>query len=184
MDSLPDALLVKILSYLPSHSFLPTAHVSQRFHAAWLDRMIPWESRVKTNPLQVGNLFQAHWNKPSVLGTSLLEYYLSCGWIDPKLMQCVLKQSAARGDIVGMKFLVSRELCRLDDADICTVAGAAGHLSALQWLREEKECPWSPCEIWREASENNESAVVEYVELNSAGYEITAPCYGDGLPWS
>jgi hypothetical protein len=99
-------------------------------------------------------------------------------------MQRVLKQSAARGDIAGMKFLVNRELCRLDDADICTIAGAAGHLYALQWLREEQQCPWLPSEIWREASENNEDAVIEYVELNSAGYEIISPCYSDGLPWS
>jgi hypothetical protein len=93
---------------------------------------------------------------------------------------CTLKQSAARGDIVGMKFLVNRELCRLDDVDICTIAGAAGHLSALKWLSEEKHCPWSPSEIWIEARENNESALIDYVELNSAGYEIIASHYGDG----
>lgn len=97
-------------------------------------------------------------------------------------MQRVLREVAARGDIAGMKFLVDRNLCNNDDVDICTVVGAAGHLKALRWLREQKQWPWDPTEVFREASENLHVAVMAYVELNSAG-EIRSPSYGDGLPW-
>jgi len=137
-----------------------------------------------TNPLQLGNLFQAHWNKKqSVLSTTLLEYYISCGWNDPVLIQRVLRETAARGDIAGMMVLVDRNLCNLKDVNICTVAGAAGHLKALRWLREQKQWPWDPTEVAREASENLHVAVMSYVEQHSAGYELRSPSYGDGLPW-
>lgn len=98
-------------------------------------------------------------------------------------MQLVLRETAARGDIEGMAFLVDRNLCNVNDVDICTVAGAAGHLKALRWLREQKQWPWDPTEVVREASENLQAAVMTYVEQNSAGYEIRSPSYGDGLPW-
>lgn len=179
---------------------MPTAHVCKRFHDIWLkgesitciepndceEKDSLGLSKRTTNPLQIGNLFQSHWNKkPSVLNTTLLEYYVSCGWNDPVLMQRVLREAAARGDIAGMMFLIDRKdlPCNMRDADICTVAGAAGHLKALRWLREQKQWPWDPTEVMREASENLHVVVMTYVEQNSAGCEIQSPCYGDGLPW-
>ena len=99
------------------------------------------------------------------------------------MMQRVLREAAARGDVKGMMYLVDRNLCNKSDTDICTVAGAAGHLKALRWLREEKQWPWDPTEVMREASENLHVAIMTYVEQNSAGYEIQTPSYGDGLPW-
>lgn len=204
-DALPDEILTKIFRYLPSRAFLPTAHVSKRFHDAWLkqESTVCTETNKRqkkthsndecqkltttTNPLQLGNLYQTHWNskKPSVLSITLLEYYVKCGWNDPTLLQRVLKEAAARGDIAGMQFLVHRckHLSGNNDADICTVAGAAGHLKALRWLREEQEWPWDPTEVMKEASENLHVAVMTYVEQNSAGYELKSPSYGDGLPW-
>ena len=89
----------------------------------------------KTNPLQVGNLFDSHWNQTSVrhptLRTSLFEYYLENGWTHPSnhknfvqnksvdvcdendfhpntnnpLLKQVMLGAAARGDIAGMSYL-------------------------------------------------------------------------------
>mmetsp|Transcript_2385 Transcript_2385/g.3469 ORF Transcript_2385/g.3469 Transcript_2385/m.3469 type:complete len:237 (+) Transcript_2385:2228-2938(+) len=175
-----------------------------------------------TYPLQVGNLFDTPWNAaPSssnnsalnynfknsnnTLRTSLLEYYISCGWITQQqnndcnkskknikrlkklpnlLLRRVLLEAAARGDIEGISFLSEKGLYSLqDDAkELCTVAGAAGRIEALRWLREERNCAWDAAEVHREASENSELTVMSYVEMNSGAHEIQMH-YGEGLPW-
>lgn len=124
----------------------------------------------ETSPLQIGNVFKSPWNKPGcgTLHTSLLRYYVLCGWTGPERIRKVLHGAAARGDVEGMAFVVAEGLCQeLDDEELCTVAGAAGQLDALVWLREEKNCPWDPTEVYREASENLHEEVMTYVEHNS-----------------
>jgi hypothetical protein len=102
--------------------------------------------------------------------------------------------AASRGDIRGMHFMVSNEYCSLDDDNICTMAGAAGQLKALKWLRGDLDddeflvngrkisCPWNPTELHREAAENTHDDVLEYVETNSEDHKIQTH-YGVGLPW-
>lgn len=126
MDEIPDDILIEILAYLPTRSFLPTAHVSKRF------RNVYRSHNYKTNPLQVGNLFDSHWNQTihhhPTLRTSLFEYYLENGWTHPSnhknfikgipddstieasntnnpLLKQVMFGAAARGDITGMSYL-------------------------------------------------------------------------------
>lgn len=99
------------------------------------------------------------------------------------MIQRVLREAAARGDIRGMMHLMDRSLCNQSDKDICTVTGAAGHLEALKWLRDEKHWPWDPAEVMRETSENLHVEIMTYVEQNSAGHEIQTRSYGVDLPW-
>mmetsp|Transcript_1747 Transcript_1747/g.1941 ORF Transcript_1747/g.1941 Transcript_1747/m.1941 type:complete len:260 (+) Transcript_1747:252-1031(+) len=37
MDDIPDVVLMNILSFIPSQSFLPICHVSKRFRMAWIE---------------------------------------------------------------------------------------------------------------------------------------------------
>uniref|UniRef100_A0A7S4MUS3 F-box domain-containing protein n=2 Tax=Odontella aurita TaxID=265563 RepID=A0A7S4MUS3_9STRA len=141
------------------------------------------DDALKTSPLQIGNIFKSPWNKPGcgTLQTSLLRYYVLSGWNGPERIRKVMHGAAARGDVDGMAFLVEEGMCNLDDKELCTVAGAAGQLDALIWLREKRNCPWDPTEVYREASENIHEDVMTYVEMNSAGYQIQTH-YGVGLP--
>jgi hypothetical protein len=102
----------------------------------------------------------------------------------------------SRGDIHGMHFMVTNGYCSLyDDENLCTMAGAAGQLEALMWLRGELDhenvcndthgriiCPWNPTEVHREAAENSHDHVLEYVERRSETHQIQTH-YGVGLPW-
>jgi hypothetical protein len=164
-----------------------------------------------TDPLCIGNLFASPWRRTctshpqkeetqnSVLNTNLLQYYLSNGFgkKNANILKKVMLQTVSRGDISGMHFMVSHGYCSLDDSNLCTMAGAAGQLLALKWLRgdfaregydlkdSEKQlvvCPWNPTEVHREAAENSHDHILEYVERNSEGYHIHTH-YGAGLPW-
>jgi len=153
-----------------------------------------------TNPMAIGNLFSTRWSfapdMNSGLNTTLLKYYIENGYgkSNPKLLKRVMLSAASRGDIRGMHFMVSNDYCSLDDDNICTMAGAAGQLNALKWLRGDLDddeylvngrkvsCPWDPTELHREAAENTHDDVLEYVETNSDGDKIQTH-YGVGLPW-
>ncbi|GFH54202.1 predicted protein [Chaetoceros tenuissimus] len=106
-------------------------------------------------------------------------------------MKKVLENAASRGDIEGIHFMVKNGFCALDDDNICTMAGAAGQLKLLRWLRGDiiveqfkllEYCPWDPTEVHREAAENSHDDVIEYVEKNSENHHI-AYAYSVGLPW-
>ena len=93
-----------------------------------------------------------------------------------------------------MHFMATHKYCLLDDDNICTMAGAAGHLRALKWLRGDHtsenyliegvkiQCPWNPTEVHREAAENAHDDVLDYVEKNCESHTIQTH-YGVGLPW-
>lgn len=176
-----------------------------------------------TNPLQVGNLFDSHWNKSNAppLRISLLKYYIQCGWLSDekstltencdgthtmdhtmktcdlnkrteckkdtisysnRLVKLLMLGSAARGDIKGMCFLVTHNICSLtlnadtsnnidefedfndETDDLVTVAGAAGQLEAVRWLIEEQKIRWDPAKVYREAAENLRTNVMMYVD--------------------
>lgn len=197
----------------------------------------------KTNPLQVGNLFDSHWNKTShpqpTLRTSLFEYYLANGWTNPSnhrhfiknqsacvinenhdsdnnhsdpntnnpLLKQVMLGAAARGDIEGMNYLFNHHRHHhqyhlfyhnfKNDTDLCTVAGAAGRLEALEWLLRVQKCKWKPGEVFREASENLHTHIMLFVEeyneasnsdnecfrsKKSTNLDFSMP-YGEGMPW-
>jgi len=137
-----------------------------------------------SNPLQDGNLFDPIHDKSrqhQSLRTSLLEYYISCGWNSPSRLQLVLHAAAARGDIKGMKYLIERGMCCLEDKDICTTAGGAGQLDLLLWLREEKKFPWDAAKVFRKALENSHHLVMTYVYLNSEENDLQSTAVG--MPW-
>eukprot|EP00591_Stephanopyxis_turris_P015648 CAMPEP_0195533748 /NCGR_PEP_ID=MMETSP0794_2-20130614/41112_1 /TAXON_ID=515487 /ORGANISM="Stephanopyxis turris, Strain CCMP 815" /LENGTH=235 /DNA_ID=CAMNT_0040666389 /DNA_START=375 /DNA_END=1082 /DNA_ORIENTATION=- len=109
----------------------------------------------------------------------------------------VLLAAASRGDIIGMSFILQNYGLRgfgLNNTtynpyskqtrgkELCTVAGAAGKLDALKWLREEMQFPWDAAEVFREALENSQDHVVDYVEMNTDKNCIQLP-YGDGMPY-
>ncbi len=110
------------------------------------------------------------------------------------ILSKVMYESAMRGDIHGMNFMATHRYSSFDQENICTMAGAAGQLTALMWLRgdihvdgcedlrDKRKCPWDPTEVHREAAENAHYDVVEYVERNSEGFKIQVH-YGVGLPW-
>ena len=235
-DYLPDDLLLVVMGFLPSLSYLPVANVSQRFRIAWRKtirqrlvatgafRSIPQgllpslglmtatttitqhdnttdpskhkdeqaisvqqamerldRATRRTDPLHIGNVFGRPWYLTSRLSTTLLDYYIHCGWPIEKYSKRLARETLARGDLIGLRFLASRQLCVFDDEDYCEVAAAAGHLDALKWLREEQQCPWDPSEVHKEASENLHTPVMLYVELTSRQrIEIS---YGEGMPW-
>lgn len=172
-----------------------------------------------TDPMSIGNLFASPWRtsyssslqrnqkqqQNSPLNTSLLQYYVSNGYgkNNPKVLKKVMLNTICRGDIHGMHFMVTNKYCSLvdGDEDLCTMAGAAGQLEALMWLRGESFihdkvcnnnditegcvgiiCPWNPTEVHREAAENSHDHILEYVERNSEGHQIQTH-YGVGLPW-
>lgn len=201
-DELPDVVLMKILGYLPKFSFIQIALVSKRFRDAWIEMKIInqsqsgnedlIENQFKTNPLLIGNLFPKPWSftpdENVGLHTSLLKFYVENGYGN---MKKVLENAASRGDIEGIHFMVTNEFCALDDDNICTMAGAAGQLKLLRWLRGDiiieqckllEYCPWDPTEVHREAAENSHDDVIEYVEKNSENHHI-AYAYSVGLPW-
>jgi hypothetical protein len=153
-----------------------------------------------TNPMEIGNLFRTPWSfmpeKNTGLNTVLLKYYIQNGYgkDSPKILKKVLLSASSRGDIRGLHFMISNKYCSLDDENICTMAGAAGQLKALKWLRGDVDddeyliddkkvhCPWDPTEIHREAAENTHDDVLDYVEENSDNDKIQTH-YGVGLPW-
>uniref|UniRef100_A0A7S2A5T4 F-box domain-containing protein n=1 Tax=Trieres chinensis TaxID=1514140 RepID=A0A7S2A5T4_TRICV len=208
MDTLPDALLVDVLSYLPQRAHLPTCHVSRRFRASWIKlhkrtKSGRYSKSIKdsrasdagergndaflTSPLQIGNLFESRWSVDRCksgcgVRTKLLEYYASCGWDGPERFRRVMIGAILRGDVGGMAYLVDAGLCLLDDPEYCSTAGAAGRLEALRWMRE-RGCPWDAAEVYQDAEENLHDAVMEYVVVNSDCHDIQ-PTYGIGLPWS
>lgn len=180
-------------------SFLPIAHVSRTFRIAWKQRvgrkcreqeepegdvkMITPQISDQTNPFSIGNLFPRPWFHASGLSTSLLEYYVANGWPIKDCCQKLARESVSRGDIAGLMYLKKRGYSSLRDPDFCVVAGAAGQLKLLRWLREDEQCPWDPAEVYREASENSRNTVMDYVIANSEGVDVNS-CYGDGLPLS
>jgi hypothetical protein len=151
----------------------------------------------KTDPMLLGNLFESYWSanmsNAKGLNTNLLQYYVKNGYgKDSSALKKVMFNIASRGDIRGMHFMATRKYCQLDDEDICTMAGAAGQLNALKWLRGDLKCekyemnnsicPWNPTEVHREAAENAHDDILEYVEKNSESHQIQTS-YGVGLPW-
>jgi hypothetical protein len=146
---------------------------------------------VMTDPMEIGVLFATSWNtgimdKKSVknensLKSNLLEYYMECGYDSAKQLRKVLLGAAARGDVEGMKFILSKKKDP-NDVEVCTVAGAAGRLEALKWLREDQNFAWDATDLYREASENSHDHVMSYVEVRAEEGEIQTH-YGVGLPW-
>eukprot|EP00554_Chaetoceros_debilis_P010860 CAMPEP_0194108470 /NCGR_PEP_ID=MMETSP0150-20130528/8143_1 /TAXON_ID=122233 /ORGANISM="Chaetoceros debilis, Strain MM31A-1" /LENGTH=251 /DNA_ID=CAMNT_0038797169 /DNA_START=68 /DNA_END=819 /DNA_ORIENTATION=- len=109
-----------------------------------------------------------------------------------RTLRKVMYETAMRGDIRGMSFIITNRYCLLNNTNICTMAGAAGQLEALQWLRGDIQidgafdttqncCPWDPTELHREAAENAQFDIIDYVERNSPGRSIQVH-YGVGLP--
>ncbi len=206
------------MSYLPPLSFLPVAHVSKRFKDVWIQYKTSQkddeECNIKiTNPLALGHLFERSWfsqkanstARRNKLNRNLLAYFVRNGYgkisannVDEKnhILRKVMLEAASRGDIEGMWFMACKEYFHLNDEEICTMAGAAGQLEALKWLRGEKVgsfndesagglkvcCPWDPSDVHREAAENSHDHVMEYVEKNCKNHEIHMH-YGVGLPW-
>jgi hypothetical protein len=140
------------------------------------------ELALKTNPFEVGNLFPTPWYMPSMLNSKLLLYFIMSGWNYPKYIQKVLKECVSRGDTDGLQFLMDHGLAVPDDSDYCAVAGAAGQLETLKWLRKN-ECPWDPVEVYREASENMQASVLNYLEILVVGGYDVRRCTGYGMPW-
>lgn len=187
------------------------AQVAKRFRFAWIEmkrtealkssaiRTIEGAEYL-TDPLLLGNLFDSAWCSSKLqkncLNTQLLMYYVDNGYgNDSKALKKVMLNSASRGDISGMYFMISNNLCLLDDEEICTMAGASGQLEALKWLRGDGSkngqylidgspviCPWDPTDVHREAAENARDDVLEYVEKNCEDHQIQTS-YGVGLPW-
>ena len=93
-----------------------------------------------------------------------------------------MRECISRGDIDGLQYLVEHGLVTPDDPDYCTVAGAAGQLAALKWLRSQ-QCPWDPMEVYLEASENMQTPVMNYLELHLFGGYDVRRCTGYGMPW-
>lgn len=151
----------------------------------------------------------------NVLNTTLLTYYIENGYgccikhnneqnnelmnqsynqnqleKGRRILRKVMLETASRGDIEGMWFMSKQGYFHLNDTEICTMAGAAGHLEALKWLRGDIQihgminvcCPWNPTEVHREAAENSHDHIIEYVEKNCDGHDIQMH-YGVGLPW-
>ena len=217
-EELPEVVLIKILGHMPHHSFIQIAKVSCRFRDAWIEMKRTRQSMQRqsssiysnpetstsdertTNPMDIGNLFSTHWScvpeNNTGVNTALLKYYIENGYgnDNPKLLKKVLLSASSRGDIRGMHFMISNEYCALDDENICTMAGAAGQLKALKWLRGDVDddeylidgkkvsCPWDPTDVHREAAENTHDHVLDYIEKNSDKHEIQTH-YGVGLPW-
>lgn len=215
-EKVPDVALINILSYLPPQSFLPVSHVSKRFKEVWVQFKSAKTNGNgldcdfnETNPLALGQLFESSWHscvrtkssEKNKLRQNLLVYFVKNGYGKPnvdqkcQILRRVMLEAASRGDIDGMWFMVCKGYCNLDDKEICTMAGAAGHLEALRWLRGEKVesfnmdseksnicCPWDPTDVHREAAENLHDDVMEYVEKNCKDHEIHMH-YGVGLPW-
>lgn len=141
---------------------------------------------LQTRPLLMGNLFLAPWYKPSTnkMQTKLLEYFISCGWDGRKHAKKLIRECVSRGDVEGLQFLVNHNLANIKDSDYCAVAGAAGQLEALKWLREVQRCPWDPSEVYQEASENVQLHIMQYVELKAgAGTRDVGSCSQYGMPW-
>jgi hypothetical protein len=145
--------------------------------------MISPQSFYQTNPFSIGNLFPSPWFNASSLSISLLDYYVAIGWPIEDYGQKLVRESVSRGDIEGMIYLKTKGHSSLRDPDFCVVAGAAGQLEVLRWLREDEQCPWNPAEVYREATENACNHVMDYVIANSKGVDVNS-CYGDGLPFS
>jgi len=199
-------VLINILTFIPEYSFLQIAQVSERFRTAWIEMKIKLRSaryvqgdEFKTDPMLLGNLFESHWSastrKMNSLNKNLLRYYVDNGYgRNSSALKKIMLNIASRGDISGMHFMVLRNYCLLDDEEICTMAGAAGQLEGLKWLRGDLKnekylingvkiiCPWDPTEVHREAAENAHDDVLEYVETNSEDHQIRTS-YGVGLPW-
>mmetsp|Transcript_37708 Transcript_37708/g.53176 ORF Transcript_37708/g.53176 Transcript_37708/m.53176 type:complete len:109 (+) Transcript_37708:317-643(+) len=99
----------------------------------------------------------------------------------------ILRGTISRGDLDGLRQMVAKGLIDDEslrvDSDYCTIAGAAGHLELLQWLRNSIRCSWDPVEVYREASENLQGHVMNYVERYCPQHVDVRPCYGDGLPY-
>lgn len=104
------------------------------------------------------------------------------GWNYRKYIHKLLKECVSRGDTDGLQFLMDHDLAVPDDRDYCAVAGAAGQLETLKWLRKHK-CPWDPMEVYREASENMQAPVLNYLELLVVGGYDVRRCTGYGMPW-
>eukprot|EP00546_Thalassionema_frauenfeldii_P020667 CAMPEP_0178895282 /NCGR_PEP_ID=MMETSP0786-20121207/497_1 /TAXON_ID=186022 /ORGANISM="Thalassionema frauenfeldii, Strain CCMP 1798" /LENGTH=125 /DNA_ID=CAMNT_0020565489 /DNA_START=308 /DNA_END=685 /DNA_ORIENTATION=- len=121
----------------------------------------------------------------SKIATKLLEYYISCGWDFREKASVLIRQSLSRGDIDALQFLVDHCQVKLDDSDYCAVAGAAGQLQALQYLREVHHCPWDPDEVYQEAVENHQEAVMDYLERTRTlfGSCNARECTSYGMPW-
>lgn len=102
-DQVPDVVLIQVLSYLPTQSYLPICHVSKQFHHVYLElkRQIKLSnassgtsanSIYETNPFAIGNLFQYSWcdcdpnqndtslKKQNQLNLKLLSYYVMNGF--------------------------------------------------------------------------------------------------------
>ena len=148
----------------------------------------------ETNPLAIGNLYERSWCQEiargnesiiNALNMNLLSYYVQCGFGSIRgqeddrsannessiVLRKVMLETAARGDIDGMWLMAKREYFQLNDEEICTMAGAAGHLVALKWLRgdcssrdivgpylyahEKVCCPWDPTEVRQEILKPN-----------------------------
>ncbi len=198
---IPDAVLINILTFIPEFSFLQIAQVSKTFRLAWLEmkkRSSPG-NEFKTDPLLIGNLFSSYWSvsagNMNCLNKTLLKYYVDNGYgKNSSVLKKIMLNIASRGDISAMHFMATEQYCSLDDEEICTMAGAAGKLEALKWLRGDIRnnkylvngiqiiCPWNPTEVHREAAENAHDDVLEYVEKNSESHQIQTS-YGVGLPW-
>jgi hypothetical protein len=116
------------------------------------------------------------------MNTQLLQYFISTGWNFRKYIQKLHRECISRGDLEGLQFLVDHGLGALDDPDYCAVAGAAGQLETLKWLRKN-ECPWDPVEVFREASENMQTPVLDFLEPQVFGGFDVRRCTGYGMPW-
>jgi hypothetical protein len=179
---------MEILSFLPTHSHLPVAVIAKRFQSTWHEMHALHyiakcgDSSRKTNPFEIGNLFPTPWYKPSKMSTQLLKYFIFTGWNYRKYTQRLLRECVSRGDIDGLQFLVDHGLGSLDNPDYCAVAGAAGQLEALKWLRKN-ECPWDPMEVYREASDNMQAPVLNYLEPQVVGGYDVRRCTHYGMPW-
>mmetsp|Transcript_10987 Transcript_10987/g.12563 ORF Transcript_10987/g.12563 Transcript_10987/m.12563 type:complete len:211 (+) Transcript_10987:234-866(+) len=208
-ECIPDELLSQIISFLPKKSFLPVSNVSKQFHRSWFisDMRHPeYENNYsfccQTDPLQLGSLYDVHWNaslsRQKTLRAPLLSYFVSCGWTKSSSFNRLMLEAASRGDVTGMQFMIKMGFhaslrqdtdennalnpsqTKIHLQNICTTAGAAGRLATLEWLLAEG-CPWNPSEIFREAAENNEYDVMDYTENRERS--VSKLPYGDGLPY-
>lgn len=177
---------------MPRNSFLPIAHVSKAFRIAWFltkkkNHRFVNDDEYFTNPFEIGNLFGSPWNYVNSadgpvpeLRIPLLNYYIECGWKGRWIE--LMRGCASRGDINGMSFLINKSsIIPKDNIDFCTIAGAAGHIDALKWLREKNHFSWDAVEVYKEASENLHTNVMDYIESNTDKDVVS--CYGDGMPW-
>jgi hypothetical protein len=112
----------------------------------------------------MGNLFPTPWFQPnSVLNLRMLQFYIDMGWDVKRHTSRLFCECSSRGDIAGLQFLIDRDLGIPDQQEYCALAGAAGHLEALVWLRSQG-CPWDPLEVYQEARNNCQIPVLEYFE--------------------